>query len=72
VFRFKKIKVDVCSSQNSTPDVARQVEGQKGRDPGVHGDHGDRNAFPAGASFLDWQFTQLQALQTALAQARGT
>jgi zinc/manganese transport system substrate-binding protein len=27
---------------------------------------------PAGASFQDWQSTQLQALQTALAQARGT
>jgi zinc/manganese transport system substrate-binding protein len=66
----KQIKVYVFNSQNSTPDVARQVE--EAKKAGIPVTTVTETLSPAGASFQDWQSTQLQALQTALAQATGT
>jgi zinc/manganese transport system substrate-binding protein len=66
----KQIKVYVFNSQNSSPDVARQVE--EAKKAGIPVSTVTETLSPAGASFQDWQSTQLQALQTALAQARGT
>jgi zinc/manganese transport system substrate-binding protein len=66
----KQIKVYVFNSQNATPDVARQVE--EAKKAGIPVATVTETLSPAGASFQDWQSTQLQALQTALAQARGT
>lgn len=66
----KQIKVYVYNSQNSTPDVARQVE--EAKKAGIPVSTVTETLSPAGASFQDWQTTQLQALQTALAQAWGT
>jgi zinc/manganese transport system substrate-binding protein len=66
----KQIKVYVYNSQNSTPDVARQVE--EANKAGIPVTTVTETLSPAGASFQDWQTTQLQALHTALAQARGT
>ncbi len=65
-----QIKVYVFNSQNSTPDVARQVE--EANKAGIPVTTVTETLSPAGASFQDWQSTQLQALQTALAQARGS
>jgi zinc/manganese transport system substrate-binding protein len=66
----KQIKVYVFNSQNSTPDVARQVE--EAKKAGIPVSTVTETLSPAGVSFQDWQSAQLQALQTALAQARGT
>ena len=66
----KQIRVYVYNSQNSTPDVARQVE--EANKAGIPVTTVTETLSPAGASFQDWQTTQLQALQTALTQARGT
>jgi zinc/manganese transport system substrate-binding protein len=66
----KQIKVYVFNSQNSTPDVARQVE--EAKKAGIPVSTVTETLSPAGARFQDWQSRQLQALQTALAQARGT
>ena len=65
-----QIKVYVYNSQNSTPDVARQVE--EANKAAIPVTTVTETLSPAGASFQDWQSTQLQALQTALAKARGT
>jgi zinc/manganese transport system substrate-binding protein len=62
--------VYVFNSQNSTPDVARQVEAAK--KAGIPVSTVTETLSPAGASFQDWQSTQLQALQTALARGTGT
>ena len=66
----KQIKVYVFNSQNSTPDVARKVE--EAKKAGIPVTTVTETLSPAGASFQDWQVKQLQALQTALAQATGT
>lgn len=66
----KQIKVYVYNSQNSTPDVTRQVE--EAKNAGIPVSTVTETLTPPGASFQHWQSTQLQALQTALAQARGT
>jgi zinc/manganese transport system substrate-binding protein len=66
----KQIKVYVFNSQNSTPDVAAQVDAAK--KAGIPVAAVTETLSPANASFQDWQSTQLQALQTALAQANGT
>lgn len=66
----KQIEVYVFNSQNSTPDVARQVE--EAKRAGIPVTTVTETLSPAGASFQDWQSAQLQALQTALAQATGT
>jgi zinc/manganese transport system substrate-binding protein len=68
--KSKQIKVYVYNSQNSTPDVARQVE--EAQKAGIPISTVTETLSPAGASFQDWQSTQLQALQTALAQGTGT
>lgn len=66
----KQIKVYVFNSQNSTPDVAAQVDAAK--KAGIPVTAVTETLSPATASFQDWQSTQLDALQTALAQANGT
>ena len=66
----KQIKVYVFNSQNSTPDVAAQVDAAK--KAGIPVVAVTETLSPANASFQDWQSAQLQALQTALAQANGT
>ncbi len=64
-----KIKVYVYNSQNSTPDVQRQVEEAKAAKIPVTAI--TETLTPAGASFQDWQVAQLTSLRTALAQATG-
>jgi zinc/manganese transport system substrate-binding protein len=66
----KKIKVYVFNSQNSTPDVAAQVSAANKQHIPVASV--TETLSPAGASFQDWQSAQLQALESALAQATGT
>jgi zinc/manganese transport system substrate-binding protein len=66
----KQVKVYVFNSQNSTPDVARQVE--EAKKAGIPVSTVTETLSPAGASFQDWQSSQLQALQAALAQAQGS
>jgi zinc/manganese transport system substrate-binding protein len=63
----RQIKVYVFNSQNSTPDVAAQVAAAQ--KAGIAVSTVTETLSPAGASFQDWQSSQLQALQTALAQA---
>lgn len=65
----KQIKVYVFNSQNSTPDVAAQVDAAKKN--GIVVSTVTETLSPAGASFQDWQSTQLRALEAALAQATG-
>lgn len=65
----KQIKVYVFNSQNSTPDVAAQVDAAK--KAGIAVSTVTETLSPAGASFQDWQCAQLQALESALAQATG-
>jgi len=65
----RKIKVYVCNSQNATPDVQRQVEAAKAA--GIPLVTVTETLTPAGASFQDWQVTQLKALAAALAAATG-
>jgi zinc/manganese transport system substrate-binding protein len=67
--RNKKIKVYVYNSQNATPDVKAQVDAAKAA--GVVVSTVTETLTPAGASFQDWQVTQLTALKQALAQATG-
>ena len=66
----KQIKVYVFNSQNSTPDVARQVE--EANKAGIPVSTVTETLSPAGASFQDWQSAQLQALQAALARGTST
>jgi zinc/manganese transport system substrate-binding protein len=66
----KQIKVYVFNSQNSTPDVARQVE--QAKQAGIPVTTVTETLSPAGASFQDWQSAQLHALQTALTQGTGS
>jgi zinc/manganese transport system substrate-binding protein len=65
----KAIKVYVYNSQNSTPDIAAQVAAAKAK--GIPVATVTETLSPAGASFEQWQVTQLQALAAALAQATG-
>ena len=65
----KQIKVYVFNSQNSTPDVAAQVAAAK--KAAIPVSTVTETLSPAGTSFQDWQTTQLQALQAALARASG-
>jgi zinc/manganese transport system substrate-binding protein len=62
-----QIKVYVFNSQNSTPDVAAQVNAAKAH--GIPVVAITETLSPAGASFQDWQSAQLQALDDALATA---
>jgi zinc/manganese transport system substrate-binding protein len=63
--RNKQIKVYVYNSQNATPDVQAQVDAA--RAAGIPVTTITETLVPAGASFQDWQVTQLTALQRALA-----
>lgn len=65
----KKIKVYVFNSQNSTPDVSAQITAAKKE--GIQVSTVTETLSPAGASFQDWQVSQLAALESALATATG-
>ena len=65
----KQIEVYVFNTQNSTPDVAAQVDAAKKRGIPVTGV--TETLSPANVSFQDWQLAQLKALESALAQATG-
>lgn len=63
----KAIKVFVFNPQNSTPDVAELVDSAKRR--GIPVVEFTETLVPQGATFVDWQVTQLTALSDALASA---
>jgi len=65
----KKIKVYVFNSQNSTPDVSAQVTAAKQN--GIPVAAVTETLSPEGASFQQWQSSQLTAIEAALAQATG-
>jgi zinc/manganese transport system substrate-binding protein len=65
----KQIKVYVYNSQNATPDVKAQVDAAKAA--GIAIATVTETLTPAGASFQEWQVSQLTALKQALAQATG-
>jgi zinc/manganese transport system substrate-binding protein len=65
----KQIKVYVYNSQNATPDVQAQVDAAK--TAGIPVTTITETLTPTGASFQDWQTSQLTALKQALAQAVG-
>ncbi len=65
----KQIKVYVYNSQNATPDIQAQVNAAKKQ--GIPVTTITETLTPAGASFQDWQVTQLTALKQALARATG-
>ncbi|HEY2044886.1 MAG TPA: zinc ABC transporter substrate-binding protein [Jatrophihabitans sp.] len=65
----KKIKVYVFNSQNSTPDVSAQVSAAKKQ--GIPVTAVTETLSPQGATFQDWQSSQLRALAAALAKATG-
>jgi zinc/manganese transport system substrate-binding protein len=67
--KTKQIKVYVYNSQNATPDVQAQLS--EARAQGIPVTTITETMTPAGASFQDWQVTQLNALRQALAQATG-
>ncbi len=64
----RQVSVFVYNRQNATPDVQRLVDEARARNIPVV--PVTETPVPAGASFQDWQTAQLQALATALAQAR--
>ena len=65
--RNRQIKVYVYNSQNATPDVQAQVAAAKAA--GIAATTITETLTPAGASFQDWQVSQLAALKQALAGA---
>ncbi|GHE15083.1 metal ABC transporter substrate-binding protein [Streptomyces alanosinicus] len=65
----KKIKVYVYNSQNSTPDVQAQVKEAKAE--GIPVATVTETLTPAGAGFQQWQTTELQGIEQALAKATG-
>ncbi|MGW3956380.1 metal ABC transporter solute-binding protein, Zn/Mn family [Streptomyces sp. NPDC004752] len=65
----KKIKIYVYNSQNSTPDVQAQVKEAKAQ--GIPVATVTETLTPAGATFQQWQTTQLQGIERALAKATG-
>ncbi|MFC4035968.1 metal ABC transporter solute-binding protein, Zn/Mn family [Streptomyces polygonati] len=65
----KQIKVYIYNSQNATPDVQQQVKAAKAK--GIPVATVTETLSPAGASFQQWQVTELQGIQRALAQATG-
>ena len=64
-----QIKVFVHNAQNSTPDVVALVD--KAKKAGVPLVAVTETPLPKGASFQDWQATQLQSLADALAATVG-
>jgi zinc/manganese transport system substrate-binding protein len=67
--RTGQIKVYVYNRQNATPDVQAQV--RQARAAGIPVTAITETLTPAGASFQDWQVSQLAALRQALAEASG-
>jgi zinc/manganese transport system substrate-binding protein len=67
--KTRAVKVYVYNSQNSTPDIAAQVAEAKAE--GIAVATVTETLSPAGASFEQWQVTELQGLEAALAQATG-
>ncbi|MEU5426056.1 zinc ABC transporter substrate-binding protein [Streptomyces olivoreticuli] len=65
----KQIKIYVYNSQNSTPDVQAQVKAAKGA--GIPVATVTETLAPADATFQQWQTTQLQGIEQALAKATG-
>ena len=61
-----QIKVYVYNSQNATPDIQRQID--ECRAQGIPVATITETLVPEGASFQDWQASQLQALAAALAR----
>lgn len=67
--KTKQIKVYVYNSQNSTPDVVAQVNLAKSE--GIPVATVTETLAPAGATFQQWQTSQLQGIEAALAKATG-
>ena len=65
----RQIKVYIYNSQNATPDVAAQVRAAKAA--GIPVATVTETLVPAGATFEQWQVSQLQQLAAALHQATG-
>jgi len=65
----KQPKVYLFNSQNATPDVAAQISAA--RKAGIPVLAWTETLSPANATFQDWQYAQLKALQDALGQATG-
>jgi zinc/manganese transport system substrate-binding protein len=65
----KQIKIYVYNSQNSTPDVQTQVN--EARAEGIPVVTVTETLSPAGATFQQWQVSQLQGIEQALAKATG-
>ncbi len=65
----KQIKVYVYNSQNATPDVQAQVKEAKAA--GIPVATVTETLSPAGDTFQQWQVSELQGLQKALAAATG-
>ena len=65
----RRIKVYLYNSQNATPDVQRQVDAA--RAAGIPVVTVTETLTPPGASFQQWQVTQLKALAAALARGTG-
>jgi zinc/manganese transport system substrate-binding protein len=67
--KAKQIKVYIYNSQNSTPDVQAQVDAAKAA--GIEVATVTETLVPATATFQDWQSTQLEGIEQALAKATG-
>ncbi|MDT0453393.1 metal ABC transporter solute-binding protein, Zn/Mn family [Streptomyces hesseae] len=65
----KQIKIYVYNSQNSTPDVQAQVK--EAKDAGIPVATVTETLAPADATFQQWQTSQLQGIEQALAKATG-
>ncbi|MBV9026769.1 MAG: zinc ABC transporter substrate-binding protein [Streptomycetaceae bacterium] len=65
----KQIKIYVYNSQNSTPDVQAQIKEAKAA--GIPVATVTETLTPAGATFQQWQTSELQAIKQALAKATG-
>ncbi|KUM99480.1 ABC transporter substrate-binding protein [Streptomyces yokosukanensis] len=65
----KQIKIYVYNSQNSTPDVQAQVKAAKAQ--GIPVATVTETLAPAGATFQQWQTTELRGIEQALAKATG-
>ena len=67
--KTKQIKVYVYNTQNSTPDVTAQVKLAKSE--GIPVATVTETLAPAGDTFQQWQVTELQGIEAALAKATG-
>lgn len=67
--RQRQIKVYVYNSQNSTPDIQEQVA--LARQEGIPVTTVTETLAPAGDTFQQWMVSELQGLQTALAEGTG-